>query len=84
MTVEFKKPGPQSPESKLSQDFQLSFGDGQFSDIKIQCKGKIFECHRFVLASRSPVLKVMCSGEFEEGANGMIKLDSYNPEVVQV
>ena len=73
-----------SPKESWKSCESLDSGDGQFSDIKIQCKGKIFECHRIILASRSPVLKVMCSGEFEEGANGMIKLDFQNPEVVQV
>ena len=83
ITVEFKTPEPLSTDSKLSQDLERSFGDSSFSDIKIQCKGKIFECHRIILASRSPVLKAMCSGGFEEGATGIIKLDSEDPEIVE-
>jgi hypothetical protein len=53
--LKITKPGPRPSVSRLSEDYQLSFLDEEFSDVKIKVKGETFPCHRYVLASRSPV-----------------------------
>ena len=78
------KPGPKTSVSSLLEDYQLSFLDEEFSDVKIKVKGETFPCHRYVLASRSPVLKAMVRHGFKEGITGEINLDSMDPEIVKV
>ena len=78
------KLGPKSGVTSLSEDYHLSFLDEEFSDLKIKVKGETFPCHRYVLASRSPVLKAMVRHGFKEGITGEINLDSMDPKIVKV
>ena len=84
INLNIMKPGPKSGVTSLSEDYQLSFLDEEFSDVKIKVKGETFPCHRYVLASRSPVLKAMVRPGFKEGITGEINLDSMEPEIVKV
>ena len=47
----------------LSKDLAKQLEDPSFSDWTLVCKGEKIPCHRFMLASRSPVFKVMFEQE---------------------
>ena len=58
--------------------------DRDFSDIKISSNGKVFNCHRVLLAARSPVLRAMCETHFKEGNTREINMDSVDTQIVEV
>ena len=39
-------------ENRLSSDFEDLFVSGSLSDIVISCGGRLFNCHRAILAAR--------------------------------
>ena len=84
INLEFHKPGPKCPLTSLSEDLQDSFEEMEFTDIKIKCQGKIFNCHRFLLSSRSPYFAAMFSKAFKEGNSTEIVIDSINPDILEV
>ena len=84
INLEIHKPGPRCPLTSLSEDLQDSFEEMEFSDIKIKCQVKIFNCHRFLLSSRSPYFAAMFSKAFKEGNSTEIVMDSINPDILEV
>ena len=82
--LEIDKPGIKSPIEILSKHLEGLLLDTEFTDIKILCQDEVFPCHRNLLATRSPVLKIMCLQDFKEGVTGEIKLDSVKPAIVKV
>ena len=84
VVLEIDKPGIKSPIEILTKHLEELLLDTEFTDIKILCQDEVFPCHRNLLASRSPVLKIMCSQDFKEGVTGEIKLDSVKPPIVKV
>ena len=84
INLEIHKPGPKCPMTTLTEDLQDSFKKMEFSDIKIKCQGKIFNCHRFLLSSRSPYFAAMFSKAFKEGNSTEIAMDSINPDILEV
>ena len=52
----------QEPKLKLENSINLAaklYGQNEFSDVKIVCNGKNFECHKLVLISQSDVFRTM-------------------------
>ena len=84
VVLEIDKPGIKSPIEILTKHLEELLLDTEFTDIKILCQDEVFPCHRNLLASRSPILKIMCSQDFKEGVTGEIKLDSVKPPIVKV
>ena len=84
VVLEIDKPGINSQIEILNKHLEELLLDTEFTDIKILCQDEVFPCHRNLLASRSPVLKIMCSQDFKEGVTGEIKLDSVKPPIVKV
>ena len=84
VVLEIEKPGIKSSTTCLSKHLGELLHDTEFTDINILCKGEVFNCHRNLLVTRSPVFKIMCSQEFKEGVTGEIKLNSMKPEIVKV
>jgi hypothetical protein len=84
VVLEIDKPGIKSPIEILTKHLEELLLDTEFTDIKILCQDEVFPCHRNLLASRSPVLKIMCLQDFKEGVTGEINLDCMEPLIVKV
>ena len=76
MIIDFVKPIP-SLGGKLL--------DGKkFSDVKIICDGKTFDCHKNVLGSQSDVFETMFLNlDMTEARSGEIKIDDFKGETIE-
>ena len=58
--------------------------DTSFSDFKIVCGDKTFNCHKCVLANQSDVLKTMLlSKDWSENQEDTLKIEGFKPDVVE-
>jgi hypothetical protein len=58
--------------------------DKSFSDFKIVCGDKTFDCHKCILANQSDVLKTMLlSKDWSENQEDTLKIDDFKPDVVE-
>jgi len=55
----------------------------EFADITIQCEGKSYRCHKYILASRSPVFKAMFKSDMKEMRTGSVEIKNMRPEVLE-
>ena len=46
-------------QENLQEDLVLAFSHREFTDVKIHCGGKVFDCHQFMLSARPPVFRAM-------------------------
>ncbi|CAD5210270.1 unnamed protein product [Bursaphelenchus xylophilus] len=83
--VVYKKESPIN-QSQLMRDFVGRFHDmyetGEGSDFVIECQGREFAVHKFVLMAHSEVLRAMFKHSMEETKNGRMKLLDACPEAV--
>jgi speckle-type POZ protein len=88
LVLEIIKPEPATESAADFYDKDLETvwldTDRDFSDIQISSNGKIFSCHRVLLAARSPVLRAMCETNFKEGNTREINMDSVDTQIVEV
>jgi len=68
---------------QLSSHIDSLYQSGKFSDCIIVCGNKEFQCHRTILASRSPVFDAMLSHDMEEKKSGRIVVEDLDVDVVQ-
>ena len=71
-----------SHEEEPPSDFD--YDEIEFTDIKIICQGKIFNCHRILLSARSPYFAALFSKAFKEGNCTKIVMDSIHPDILEV
>jgi hypothetical protein len=58
--------------------------DSTFSDFKIICEDKTFDCHKCILANQSDVLKIMLlSKDWSENQEDTLKIEGFEPDVVE-
>jgi hypothetical protein len=58
--------------------------DTSFSDFKIVCGGKTFDCHKCVLANQSDVLKTMLmSKDWSENQEDTLKIEDFKPDIIE-
>ena len=65
------------------EDMANVFDAGQFTDVTIDCQGKMFHCHKAILAGRSPVLEAMFSSNFKEGMGGKVEVVDVTPDIFE-
>ena len=72
----------QAQEPKLQLDNFINLaaklhGQNEFSDVKIVCNGKKFECHKLVLISQSDVFKTMIKNKslIEKQFEGVMEIN---------
>ena len=70
----------QEPKLQLDNFINLAaklYGQNEFSDVKIVCNGKCFECHKLVLISQSDVLKTMIKNKslIEKQFEGVMEIN---------
>ena len=67
---------------KLQEDIQVAFSNKEFPDMKINCEGKIFECHQFMLSARSPVFKAMFLSNMSEKVNKEVEIKDVESDIL--
>jgi len=60
----------------------FAFNDKAFSDVKIVCGDRVFDCHRIILSSRSSVFRAMFEHDMEEAKNKKVEIKEAKSEVV--
>jgi speckle-type POZ protein len=77
--VDFALPSTDKPLTKKL------FLDKTFTDFKIKCQGKIYECHRCVLGSQSNVFQAMfLNMDMKEGASGEVEIKDVTAETMDM
>jgi hypothetical protein len=56
--------------------------NGDFSDLEVVCGQKVFACHQFMLAARSPVLRAMFQSPMQEAAARRVEIKDLDHTVV--
>ena len=59
LTLDLKLKKREPEEKKLHERIQESFLNHEFSDVKITCESKVFDCHKVILSCQSDVFKGM-------------------------
>jgi len=70
-------------QDQLTNDLGLFLNSKEFADVTISCCDKIFDCHKIILASRSPVFRNMFSSNMKEEITGNVKIENMAPEVLE-
>ena len=66
------------------KDLSCAFLQEEFSDIKLLCGDKVFNCHQFMLAARSPVFRAMFMADMAEKKTKKVDIKDLHPEVLLV
>ena len=61
---------------------QDSYINGQFTDCVIVCNGRKFNCHKVILAGRSPVFNAMFTHDMEESRSGRLDIKDLDVDTV--
>jgi len=70
-------------EKQVCLDLQEAYAKNEAcdSDVVVNCGGKVFNCHKFILKARSPVFNAMFKTNMKEGKSGEINVDNHDPNV---
>jgi len=61
------------------------FLNDSYSDVKIQCQGKIFRCHKNILSIRSKYFEACLAHQgTKESESGIIEIADHPPEVIEM
>ncbi len=52
-------------------------------DLKLLCRGETIFCHKFMLSARSPVLRMILSGDSKEAQTGVIEIGDSHPATIR-
>ena len=69
-------------QRQLSSDYEMLFLSKDSSDVIIRCGDKVFDCHKIILASRSPVFKTMLESNMKEKINGEVEIKDMDHDVL--
>ena len=58
------------------------FLNGKFSDCTVFCQGREFNCHKMILAGRSPVFNATFTHDMEENRSGRIVINDLDVDTV--
>jgi len=62
--------------------YAFAFNDKAFSDVKIACGDRVFDCHRIILSSRSSVFRAMFEHDMEEAKTKRVEIKEAKSDVV--
>lgn len=68
--------------NELVQDIEKIYFNKDHSDVIIECGEEKFECHKNILAARSPVFKAMFEANMKEANSGTVEIDDIEPNVL--
>ena len=66
----------------MGRDLSKSFLNTDFTDIKVKCGKKTFDCHRVILSARSRYFKTMLLWEGSETNKKMIEIKDFDSAVI--
>ena len=69
-------------QKQVCQQLGNAFFEKLFTDVRIQCEGQTFDCHKAVLAARSPVFQAMFETNMKEKETNTVTIEDFKPEVV--
>jgi len=67
---------------QLSLDLGAVYNNKEFADVRVECEGKVFDCHQIVLSARSPVFKAMLQADMAEKKTKKVSIKDIPSEVV--
>jgi len=70
-------------QKQLLHDVKTLFLSKDHSDVIIRCGEKLYDCHKIILTSRSPVFKTMLEAEMKEKMTGKVEIKNMDPEVLE-
>ena len=68
---------------QVIENLEKLFNDHEFSDVEIECNGKVFHCHQLILSTRSDVFRAMFQNDFSENRSKKVIIQNVDPEVVR-
>merc|ERR1712098_360644 len=68
---------------QLAHDVEKLFLSKEHSDVIIRCGDKVYDCHKIILTSRSPVFKMMLESNMKEKITGDIVIKNMDHEVLE-
>jgi len=71
------------PAKRLRRDIGSLWESGFLSDVVVKAGNQTFNCHKSILASRSPVFKAMFSHNMLENRNNEVIIKDIQPRVVK-
>ena len=74
--VDIKEP------SSIGKCVENGYINGQFTDCVIVCQGREFNCHKMILAGRSPVFNATFTHDMEESKSGRIVINDLDADTV--
>jgi len=79
-----ESPQVASPECRQQLNLQMenSYRNGDFADVEIHCGTRVFPCHQFMLAARSPVLRAMFHSPMSEAATKKVEIKDLAPDIL--
>ena len=67
---------------QVCEDFGDILRSKEFSDFKIKCGDQTFDCHKLVLATRSPVFKAMFQSNMRENSLNEVSIRDVQPSTI--
>jgi len=68
---------------QLIHDLDLCLSTQEYTDVTLSCGEKEFQCHKLILASRSPVFKTMFEEVMKRKESGKIEIKDEKVEVIE-
>jgi len=68
---------------QLVHDFESAIFSNAYSDVTVKCCGKVFNCHKIILTSRSLVFQKMFESNMKENESGVIEINDMKLEVFE-
>ena len=69
-------------QSSIEKCIENGFINKQFTDCVIVCQGKEFNCHKMILAGRSPVFNAAFTHDMEKSKSGRIVINDLDVDTV--
>ena len=69
-------------QEQFSEHLGSLIASEEFSDVDLECDGEVFNSHRVILATRSPVFRAMFRADMKENKSKKISIVGIRPEVM--
>ena len=67
----------------LGDDLGRALSESDCCDVHLNCGGKIFNCHEFVLSARSPVFRAMFRSNMTEKRTKSVTIADISPDAIE-
>ncbi len=69
-------------QKQLGEQLEKVFSEKRLTDVKIECQGGTFDCHKAILAARSPVFLAMFEANMKENETNIVNFDDFKARIV--